>query len=341
MDFHIRSMFRALCLAASTLVLPTAWAGLLPNYPAMVVFGDSLSDTGNDFISTTAQNMVPAIPPSVTPYATYWKGHFTNGPVAVEYLWRLLGRKNSNEVVPSVTSPSLEKGGVSFAFGGSASGLSNLTPSGFPVPGLLGQVGLYTNALGGKKANPNALYTVWTGSNDYLQNITGSPYVVVGNIAQAIRTLYALGARDFMVPNLPNLGNTPLINAQGLSVQFTQLSKDHNALLESTLTGLSASLPKARFIRVDVYALGEALISSGLVSADMPAIEYLSPGTGAADCLFRNPATCVDVTQTGYLPPFLFWDVLHPTTQVHGAIGTAMFVALVKREKKDRGEKND
>ena len=237
-------------------------------------------------------------------------------------------------MAPFLADQTMEsKAGVSFAFGGSASGISNPTPSGFIVPGLLGQVDLYTKALKGKKARPNALYTVWTGSNDYLQGITGDPYTVVGNVAQAIRVLYASGARDFMVPNLPNLGRTPLVLSQGQGPAFTQLTKAHNNLLEATLTSLSASLPKARIVRVDVYALGEALVDSGVVSADVPAIEFLAPGTGAVSCLFVNPAACIDVPQTGALPPFLFWDVLHPTTQVHGAIGTAMMQALTKANK--------
>ncbi|MDB5892958.1 MAG: hypothetical protein JWQ88_489 [Rhodoferax sp.] len=331
MNFTIQTLRRTACLFATTVAMSASWAGSTPNYQAMYVFGDSLSDTGNDFISTTAQQLVPAIPPSVSPYATYWNGRFSNGPVAVEYLWRLLGRKNAAEVAPFLADQTMEsKAGVSFAFGGSASGISNPTPSGFVVPGLLGQVDLYTKALKGKKARPNALYTVWTGSNDYLQGITGDPYTVVGNVAQAIRVLYASGARDFMVPNLPNLGRTPLVLTQGQGPAFTQLTKAHNSLLEATLTSLSASLPKARIVRVDVYALGEALLEGGVVSADVPAIEFLAPGTGAVSCLFVNPRACIDVPQTGALPPFLFWDVLHPTTQVHGAIGTAMFKALTK-----------
>lgn len=69
----------------------------------------------------------------------------------------------------------------------------------------------------------------------------------------------------------------------------------------------------------------------GPISTDLPALEYLAPGTGAADCLFRNPATCVNVNLTAFLPPFLFWDVMHPTTQVHGVIGNAMLNALKKQ----------
>ena len=322
---------RVLGLLFAALMASSAIA-VQPNYAAMYVFGDSLSDIGNDFAATTAQRMVPAIPPSVTPHATYWQGRFSNGPVAVEYLWRLMARNNKAEMTPFVVEPSPEKkASVNFAFGGAGSGMQNPTPTGFLVPGLVGQVALYTTALAGKKSKSNALYVVWSGSNDYLQNITYNPNVVVGNIATSIRSLYETGARDFLVPNLPDLGGSPLVKAQGGAALFTALSKSHNALLASTLSTLSSTLKGVKIIQVDVFALGEILVSSGLVNADVPALAIVSPDPGAVDCLFRNPSTCVDVPQSGFVPPFLYWDVLHPTTQVHGLIGTAMYTALLQK----------
>lgn len=328
---------RVLGLLFAALMASSAIAAQPPDYAAMYVFGDSLSDTGNDFAVTTAQHLVPAIPPSVTPYATYWQGRFSNGPVAVEYLWRLMSRNNNAQLTPFVRNPSLEeKSSVNFAFGGSGSGIENATPTGLSVPGLVGQVGLYTKDLAGRKSNPNALYVVWSGANDYLPNPyepnnPKNPNVVVGNIATSIRALYATGARDFLVPNLPDLGGAPLVKAQPGAAQFTALSKGHNALLASTLSTLSSSLPGVKIVRLDVFALGEALASSGLVNVDVPALAFLSPGTGAERCLFGIPSTCVDVPLSGFVAPFLYWDILHPTTQVHGVIGTAMYAALLRR----------
>ena len=322
---HIAAVVFAASLASA------AVAGS-PHYKTMHVFGDSLSDTGNDLAATTAQHMVPAIPPSASPYATYWQGRFSNGPVAVEYLWKLVSGKPNAELVPFVVAGGVDKkSSVNFAFGGAGSGTQNPTPNGFMVPGLVGQVGLYKAALGKKKSDSKALYVVWAGSNDYLQNLGLDPYAVVGNVAGAIRALHDSGARDFLVPNLPDLGATPQVKAQGdsASAQFTTLAKSHNALLSANLDALSR-LPGIRIVRLDVYALGEVLLKTGLVNADVPALAFLSPNSGAVDCLFRNPATCVDVTQAGFLAPFLYWDVLHPTTQVHSILGTAMYLALKK-----------
>jgi phospholipase/lecithinase/hemolysin len=326
---RLRTLWRLLCLALCMVLLPAAWAGKV-SYPGFYVFGDSLSDTGNDYIVSGSMGMTPAIPPSATPYATYWQGRFSNGPVAAEYLWRLMARKNNAELSPSVTDPTLStKPALSFAFGGSASGVSTPTPMGFTVPGLLGQVGQFTTALNGRKAPATALYMVWSGANDYLQMLTSDPYTVVANVTTAIRGLYVAGARDFIVPNLADMGITPFAVAQNAGPQFTALSQQHNALLKTALGNLGRELRGARIVTVDVYKLGATMLSTGLIIDDVPAAEFLAPGKGAATCLFTNPATCVDVTQPAFMPPFLFWDAMHPTTQVHGVIGTAMFAALL------------
>jgi phospholipase/lecithinase/hemolysin len=115
----------------------------------------------------------------------------------------------------------------------------------------------------------------------------------------------------------------------GASTPVTAMAKAHNALLASSLDSLS-TLRGIRIVRLDVFALGETLVNGGLVNAEVPALAFLSPGTGAVDCLFRNPATCVDVPVNGFVAPFLYWDVLHPTMQVHSVIGTAMYNALLK-----------
>jgi phospholipase/lecithinase/hemolysin len=328
---HLQSLVLR-CLFVVTLSFATgSWAGQA-NYNVMYVFGDSLSDTGNDFVASSAQGLSPAIPPSVTPYATYWKGRFTNGPVAVEYLWDLMQKKPGSELAPSLTtSPLAKKTGISYAFGGSTSGVYTPTPLGLTVPGLLGQVQLFHTALGARRAPTNALYVVWSGANDYLQRWTSDPSVVVGNVVQSVRQLHALGARSFLIPNLPDMGLTPLVQAQGAGSVFTQLSRDHNAVLAAALASLATEIPSLRLVTVDVFGLSESLVASGQVSTTVPALEFLAPGSGAADCLLRNPATCIDVNLSAFLPPHLFWDALHPTTQIHGLIGTAMHSALLRQ----------
>ena len=79
---------------------------------------------------------------------------------------------------------------MSFAFGGAGTEYQNGIPaSTATVPGVLGQVKMYTDALGPKRAPADALYVVWAGGNDYAFLGRQDPPGVVGNIAQAVRQL--------------------------------------------------------------------------------------------------------------------------------------------------------
>ncbi len=91
------------CLSIAALVLGTAAQanGQAP-FDEIIVFGDSLSDTGNVFISFGA----PPSPP-------YFDGRFSNGPVTIERVADRLG-------LPA-PSPSLI-GGTNFAWGGAETG---------------------------------------------------------------------------------------------------------------------------------------------------------------------------------------------------------------------------
>ena len=61
-------------LLATVFVLPPGLADT-PKYEAFYVFGDSLSDTGNEPIFLTKlQKIDPAIPPSESPHKTYYRG---------------------------------------------------------------------------------------------------------------------------------------------------------------------------------------------------------------------------------------------------------------------------
>ena len=294
------------------------------SFDAMYVFGDSLSDNGNDAILSGLLGSQPAIPPSETPHRTYFQGRFSNGPVAFEYLWRLLKQNPSAQIWPSMmfASPS-QNGAINYAFGGATSGNSSKTPGGFSVPGLLGQVEAFRFSLFGRKPPLRSLFGIWIGANDYAQAVPTSPQTVIGNIKIAIQRLYRVGGRQFIVLNMPNLGQTPLAQAQGLGAALGGLSLVHNGLLSQAVSELSSSLPGIRISTVDVFALQQSVF--GLTYGSVPALGLLSPG--AESCLLLNPASCPDVP-LALTEPFFYWDVEHPTTYVHGILGQAMYQRL-------------
>ena len=167
---------------------------------SLYVFGDSLSDSGNAFLLTGG------FPPA--PYAQ----RASNGPVAVERLAFDLG----------LTLAPAALGGTNYAVVGATTGPVQIPGSSPPAftdniatithgqaalagTGLLNQVGAFINT--GPVANPDgSLFFVWAGANDFFidPSLQGAANALT-NIGTAIGALYADGARQFLIPNLPDL----------------------------------------------------------------------------------------------------------------------------------------
>ena len=323
----MKTLHKVLVVLASVLAFciePVISQAQAPQTEVFVGFGDSLSDTGNLWLLTKAVGQDPAIPPSVSPHRTYFAGRFSNGPVAFEYLWNHIASGTGGDVKPFLATLRIpQKGAVSFAFGAAGTGYLESTGGSLFIPGLNGQVEMFAAALKGRKPPRGALYAIFSGANDYLRGPAEAlpPSVVVGNIVQAIQRLYALGARDVMVLNLPDLGITPLVPAE-LKAQLTQLTIAHNYLLAQALGSLGASLPDLRLIAVDVFTFAQTLASSANLT---PALPY-----PVSFCLFANPASCPDVPTFAVDPSYFFWDAEHPTTATHAALGAFLYSKLLE-----------
>ncbi|MDJ0662342.1 MAG: SGNH/GDSL hydrolase family protein [Crocosphaera sp.] len=276
-------------------------------FSAIYGFGDSLSGTGNiNQIVLEATGGTQTFPP--TP--PYFEGRFSNGPVWIELLAQRLN-------IPLVNS----------AFGGATSGFENTldtTLPGIPLPGLQGQIGNFM--INNPVADPNALYAIWTGGNDYLPTNSmvftpfDNPNQTLINIGTAINSLVEIGAKNIMVLNLPNLGNIPLNNGSvdGVCPENNQFDGDclneltmaHNSGL-STL--LSNFLPNINIIPIDINTLVNNTVKnpSPIFSNVTDACLNLSPFE-----LCNNP------------DEFLFWDDRHPTTEGHQLIANLAFDSL-------------
>ncbi|HXJ94978.1 MAG TPA: SGNH/GDSL hydrolase family protein [Terriglobia bacterium] len=253
----------------------------------LVVFGDSLSDVGNVYIATGGAEPAPP---------GYTAGLFTDGPdsspattgplgVWVQQLGGMMG-----VVSPG---PSLA-GGNNYAFGGALTGYDPTFGSG-GEPYVGDQVNEYLAGHSGTLPS-NALYVFWAGANDLFTGVN-SPSAAVMNISANISTLYGDGARNFLLLNMPPLGDTPDILALGPAevAYFNGLSLEYNSDLSSTIAMLDADDPGIRIVGEDVYALVLAMLADpsayGFVNTDTP-----------AQGLSVDPNT------------YLFWDGVHPTT---------------------------
>ncbi|KAG2485156.1 hypothetical protein HYH03_016046 [Edaphochlamys debaryana] len=148
-----------------------------PSLPTeLVVFGDSLSDTGNMFRITNGQ--VP------TPEA-YWRGRFSNGPVWVDLLARGLGASSvSNYAVGGATAcggrnilPSLGQQVTQF-LSGQAAGASAASTS--PASSASSSSSSTSPSSSGGR-----LVVVWTGHNDLLE-LSPAQWADAGTVQGAV-----------------------------------------------------------------------------------------------------------------------------------------------------------
>jgi len=269
-------------------------------FSQMFVFGDSLSDDGNIFALT--QGAVPPTPP-------YFNGRFSNGPIWVEDLAPTLGL---------TFNPAND-----FALGGSTTGTQNTgnIPGVPPLPALQQQIDSFTST--NLKADPNALYVVYAGANDYLGAGTTDVKTVVNNLTTAVTKLAAVGARNFMVPNLPNLGVLPGPASQGSQAQLGLglISTAHDTNLAASLAVLEKN-PNINIIPVDVFNLFNNAIANPAAFGFTNVTNNIVPGAGTDPTLrgFTIPAG-VNPNQ------YLFWDLIHPTTRAHFFVATTALKA--------------
>lgn len=275
-------------------LLATAFATpAFATYSQIVGFGDSLSDNGNLYALVGS------------PGAPYWNGRFSNGPVALERMSAQMGL-----------------GLTDFAYGGAQTGMGNLAGSGLYGTGIAGQVGMYT-ALTGGHADANALYFVWGGPNDFFAgsnmfNPNTAP-TAANNIMGDLQALYDIGARDFFVPLMPNLGVTPSANAAnlqfpGYAAIAAQQSMYYDALLSADLQQFGAT-----HAGVDMKIFDTA----SFMATEAPILA--GQGVNITDSCFvaSAPSLCADPSK------YLFWDGVHPTSVGHQLLADAFVTAAI------------
>jgi len=285
MKHAIIGILSAFALTDSTAVMADA-----SPFSRIIVFGDSLSDTGNLY------QLSGGFPP-----APYFNGRFSNGEIWVEYLAKDLGV----QLLPE----------DNYAVGGATTGHDNMNDglSGMVYPGLQDQVGAFLATLPPSGADADALHVVWIGANDFFAALSAgvdpSQMIAagVGNTVQTIQQLWQSGARHILVVNIPDLGITPYGLGSGYGESITQLSVAYNTVLDASLESLAGA--GVDVIRVDSFSTLQAMAGSpeqyGFSNVTHP---FLMTG--------GDPSS------------FLFWDTVHPTTRGHEVLADAAMTSL-------------
>lgn len=116
----------------------------------------------------------------------------------------------------------------------------------------------------GGSADPDALYYVNGGGNDFLQGVITSPATAVasaGNLASAVEELAAAGATTIMVSNLPDVGSTPAGQSAG-AAQAAGTSALVDVFNDALGARLAALDGEVNIIRLDTVGILEEVLAS-------------------------------------------------------------------------------
>ncbi len=238
----------------------------------IVIFGDSLSDTGNMRRKLGWAGFLS--PP-------YWLGRFSNGPNWVDHLSKRLNLATLNfatgGAVAAKVNDAKMKNIKSYVELGGQLVISGST--GDQIDSYISSSLSKTSLLGSKRVqNPDeTLFVLWAGANDYASKIGNAATLNQfidredqqgGSMATAERTvevmgeqierLKKVGATNFLIMNLPDMGATPTVfhnrdnyekdesrgqkffgtgleNLPAISNAFTLSTSEHNRLLSKKI----------------------------------------------------------------------------------------------------------
>lgn len=294
-------------------------------YSKMVVLSDSMSDTHRyfDFTQATLGKGFPA-PPA-------YEGRFCNGPVAVEVLADKLGVQIENYSFSGALSGYLTLLGIPLGVLSQVTEHLNrrsLVPS-LPTVPLVGEV--FSLIPGTGKADPKALYVIWTGPDDYyfpggMNSLTA--YKAAANIQQAITSLYNAGARYFFVPSMPDLGITPRAKQlearnAGYIERASRYSQQFSDVLGKALDSSRARYPQAHIMGFDTLPFLKTEMDKARAQGKN-VTEACHPG-GLNLTQFEERTVCPNPDD------HLFWDDNHPTAEANRILGQAWAGAITAR----------
>jgi outer membrane lipase/esterase len=305
----ISGFLRLACAGLSLAVSAQAHA-----YSGMVVFGDSLADSGNNaaLVGVDAAQVITG--DGYFAQRPFASGRYSNGPVWVEDFAAKLG----------LSATAALQGGSNYAFGGASTGSDG---SGTPIPGfpfsMVSQVGMYLHdlPLGGVPAAGDAGCVLAGGGvnvSDATQAALANPGAMAAILGDAanryaadigvmVDGLQAAGATHILILNAPDFGLTPRLLSYGPQVSgvATQAAAVMNTALSQRLAGEQG---------VQVFDFFGAL-NSTVAHAGALGLSNVDHACGAVNAIC-DPASA------------LFYDGQHPTAFGHQLIADAVFSAV-------------
>ncbi|KAJ7976025.1 GDSL esterase/lipase [Quillaja saponaria] len=307
-----------------------------PIVPALIIFGDSVVDVGNN------NNLLTLIKADFPPYGRDFvthrpTGRFCNGKLAIDFTAEYLGF--TSYPLAYLSKEARGKNlltGVNFASAGS--GYYDATSLLYHAISLTQQVNYYkeyqkkvVDMVGKAKANTiisGSIHLLSAGSSDFVQNYYIDPLlnlayspnqfscILMRSYTNFIQSLYGLGARKIGVTTLSPIGCLPAaITLFGFGrnqcvARFNQDAISFNNMLRRTSQILQNRLPGLQLVVFDIY---KPLLNLVTNPADNGFLEPRKGccGTGTLEtsmlCNAISVGTCSNATE------YVFWDGFHPS----------------------------
>ena len=318
-SIHLHRVFVLTSLAMAAL---SAHAVTVPPsaFSALYVFGDSLSDSGNNNLvfggqtgpAPSSGTFIPSLPYAASPPGAY-RPTYSNGPTWVTSFAAGLG-------LSPFSAPSLAGGG-NYAYGGArmtvdGTGVPPFIPAPFPAS-LQTQLNGY---LAARPVSSTALYVIAGGGNDVRAvgdavaanptNIgaltTAGATAFATSARQMVNTLRGAGAMNVVVWNVPDVGKSPAAGA-----------------------GVGPAAGAASFISGAFNtALSQSLVGSGAILFDVNALIGNILANQATFGMTNVTQACGFVGNSCNPSTALFWDGIHPTAYTQTIVGGAMLAAV-------------
>ncbi|XP_030456302.2 GDSL esterase/lipase At5g45670-like [Syzygium oleosum] len=314
--------------------------------PCYFIFGDSLSDNGNNNdLKTQAKANYPPygidFPEGVT-------GRFTNGRTTVDIpsVPKHLGF--DKYIQPFATAKGCEiLVGVNYASGGvgirdeTGQQLGDRISFNHQLQNHLVTISRVGEMLGSNASAylNKCMYTVGMGSNDYINNYfmpniytTSELYmpeqyadVLIEQYRQQLKTLYSHGARKVVIFGLSVIGCAPAIISTFGTNGSLCVDKINSAVLlfnnrlKPLVDELNCNLADAKFTYIDFF---------GISMAGLPALRLVS----SACCKVRDDMCIPFETPCRIRLLHAFYDGFHPTEMVNLMFGARAYKALLQSD---------
>ncbi|KAK4845489.1 hypothetical protein QYF36_005753 [Acer negundo] len=340
-------------LLVTILVLKLVYyVGARAKVPAVIVFGDSSVDAGNNNVISTV------LKSNFRPYGRDFEGgrptgRFSNGRIPPDFISEAFGLKPA---IPAYLDPmyNISDFATGVCFASAGTGYDNATSNVLNVIPFWKELENYKEYqnrmrayVGKKKANlifRRTLYLMSLGTNDFLENyytfpgrrsqFTVKQYqdFLVGLAENFIRELYALGARKLSLTGLPPMGCLPLERATNFMHQFdcvedyNKVALEFNGKLNSLVTKLNKDLPRMKIFLANPYEIFNKIIREpSSFGFEVAGMACCATGTFEMSylCNERNPFTCPDATK------YVFWDAFHPTEKTNKIISDLIIPQLL------------